>query len=476
MTLAGRFAGKMRDMGITAGGGGSCLAAVSGGGDSTALLVLAAEWAAEKGGGRPGLYAARVNHGIRAPEIEAAETAMVRGLCGALKVPFADLRAERGRILRLSRGRGVEQAARTERHGLLEGHRRALGADFILFGHSADDQLETVLMRIFSGAGPEGLKGIPESRGPIRRPLLGESRESLRRFLVSRGIQWAEDAGNTEKRFRRSRVRNELLPLIDDIFPGRISALALLARRSAEAAEAFADLGERELPLRREARGWGFSRGDWEAAPAYLRCLALLKGLNVIGAEAGDAEVEGREARCRAAEGAEDRGGEAGGAEVRGAGAGGAGAGADGRISWRRIDELRRAVDEHRSVRIFGWGVTSEGGRIILSRDEGRGGEGRIILGRADVRSGAVFSLGPLTVRAALHGDAGGSGGEAPPRVFPIHPHQWPLSIRVSNPPGDFTVHSEGGLEITERLFEREFDDDAGEMVYIQVDYAPETE
>ena len=455
MTLPERFAGKLGDMGITAGGGGSCLAALSGGGDSTALLVLAAEWAAGKvagrlggkaGGGdsaageggavRPGLYAARVNHGIREPEIEAAETEMARRLCGALKVPFAELRAERGRILRLSRGRGVEQAARTERHRLLEGHRRSLGADFILFGHTADDQLETVLMRIFSGAGPEGLKGIPESRGAIRRPLLGESRESLRGFLVSRGIQWAEDAGNTEKRFRRSRVRNELLPLIDDIFPGRISALALLARRSAEAAEAFAALGERELPLRREAPGWGFSRADWDVAPAYLRCLALLKALNVLGAEAE----------------------------------------ADRRIPWRRIDELRRAVDDHRSVRIFGWGVTSEGGRIILSPDEGREGEGRIILGRADVRAGADFSLGPLTVRAALHGDAGGSGGEAPPRVFPIHPGQWPVIIRVSNPPGDFTVHSEGGFEITERLSESVFHDDIGEMLYIQISYVPETE
>ena len=441
MTLAERFAGKLGDMGITAGGGVSCLAALSGGGDSMALLVLAAEWAAGKVAGRLGLYAARVNHGIRSPEIEAAETEMVRRLCGALKVPFAELRAERGRILRLSRGRGVEQAARTERHRLLEGHRRSLGADFILFGHTADDQLETVLMRIFSGAGPEGLKGIPESRGGIRRPLLGESRESLRRFLVSRGIQWAEDAGNTEKRFRRSRVRNELIPLIDDIFPGRISALALLARRSAEAAEAFAALGERELPLRREAPGWGFSRADWEAAPAYLRCLALLRALNFVAAEARGAEAE-----------------------------------ADRRIPWRRIDELRRAVDDHRSVRIFGWGVTSEGGRIILSPDEGREGEGRIILGRADVRSGADFSLGPLTVRAALHWDAGGSGGEAPPRVFPIHPGQWPVIIRVSNPPGDFTVHSEGGFEITERLSESGFHDDIGEMLYIQVSYAPETE
>ena len=451
MTLPERFAGKLGDMGITAGGGVSCLAALSGGGDSTALLVLAAEWAAGKVGGRPGLYAARVNHGIREPEIEAAETEMARRLCGVLKVPFAELRAERGRILRLSRGRGVEQAARTERHRLLEGHRRSLGADFILFGHTADDQLETVLMRIFSGAGPEGLKGIPESRGGIRRPLLGESRESLRGFLVSRGIQWAEDAGNTEKRFRRSRVRNELLPLIDDIFPGRISALALLARRSAEAAEAFAALGERELPLRREAPGWGFSRADWDASPAYLRCLALLKALNVLAGEVRGAEV---------------RGAEAGGAEVE----------ADRRIPWRRIDELRRAVDEHRSVRIFGWGVTSEGGRIILSRDEGREGEGRIILGRADVRSGADFSLGPLTVRAALHGDAGGSGGEAPPRVFPIHPGQWPVIIRFSNPPGDFTVHSEGGFEITERLSESGFHDDIGEMLYIHISYAPETE
>ena len=446
MTLPERFAGKLGVRGLPAGGGVSCLAALSGGGDSTALLVLAAEWAAGKVAGRPGLYAARVNHGIRSPEIEAAETEMVRRLCGALKVPFAELRAERGRILRLSRGRGVEQAARTERHRLLEGHRRSLGADFILFGHTADDQLETVLMRIFSGAGSEGLKGIPESRGGIRRPLLGESRESLRRFLVSRGIQWAEDAGNTEKRFRRSRVRNELLPLIDDIFPGRISALALLARRSAEAAEAFAALGERELPLRREAPGWGFSRADWEAAPAYLRCLALLKALNFVAAEAGGGEVRGAEAE------------------------------ADRRIPWRRIDELRRAVDEHRSVRIFGWGVNSEGGRIILSPDEGREGEGRIILGRADVRSGADFSLGPLTVRAALHGDAGGSSGEASPRVFPIHPGQWPVIIRVSNPPGDFTVHSEGGLEITERLSESVFHDDIGEMLYIQISYAPETE
>lgn len=459
MSIQERFAGKLRDLEITVSGEGRCaLAALSGGGDSTALLLLAAEAAA--GGGRKDgaaleLHAARVNHGIRPDDIEAAETALTADLCASLNVPFRDLRTEPGQIDRLSRGRGVEQAARTERHRLLENHRRCIGADVILFGHTADDQFETLLMRILSGSGPEGLKGIPERRGPIRRPLLGESRESLRGLLRSRDIRWAEDAGNSEKRYRRSRIRNELLPLIEDIFPGRISALRMLARRSSEAAEALAVLRERELPLKCEPGSAGsgksaggdgserahrdicsFERAHWERCPPYLRALGLLEAFNIL---------------CGSDE-------------------------PDRRIPWRLIDAARCAVDEHRSMQAPGCMLTSEGGRITLCRPGRKAGEGRIVLGQAETEAGLQFPLGPLTVRAGRFADAGGPDGQAPPRIFPINKNQWPVSITLSSPPADFTLHSNRGARITERLFESLSHDDPGEMFYIQIDYDPEAE
>ena len=467
MSIQERFAGRLRDLEITVPGKGRrALAAFSGGGDSTALLLLAAEAAAGGGRGSRGgleLHAARVNHGIRPDDIEAAETALAADLCASLNVPFCDLRTEPGQIDRLSRGRGVEQAARTERHRLLENHRRCIGADVILFGHTADDQFETLLMRILSGSGPEGLKGMPERRGPIRRPLLGESRESLRGLLRSRGIGWAEDAGNSEKRYRRSRIRNELLPLIEDIFPGRISALGMLARRSSEAAEALAVLRERELPLIFEPGGGesgksagsgeragsagsaefervqgdicSFERAHWERCPPYLRALGLLEAFNTLG---GSDEP-------------------------------------DRRIPWRLIDAARCAVDEHRSMQALGCMLISEGARITLCRPGPKAGEGRIVLEQAETEAGLQFSLGPLTVKAGRYTHAGGPDRQAPPRIFPINKNQWPVSLTFSDTPTDLTLRSNKGTRITEQLFDPLSHDDLGEMFYIQIHYAPET-
>jgi tRNA(Ile)-lysidine synthase len=178
--------------------GAGALVAVSGGGDSMALLQAAALAAR----GRP-LFAATVDHGLR-PEA-AAEAALAARACAALGLPHAVLRWE-------APPRGNLQArAREGRRRLLAAHARATGAALVLLGHTADDQAETVLMRLARGSGVDGLAGMPPSFEALgmrwARPFLGLTRAALRDWLRARGGDWAEDPSNADPRFARARAR-----------------------------------------------------------------------------------------------------------------------------------------------------------------------------------------------------------------------------------------------------------------------------
>lgn len=171
--------------------------AVSGGGDSLALLHAAALAA-------PGrVMAATVDHGLRAAS--AAEAADVARVCAALGVPHEVLRWEGG-------GAGnLQERAREARRRLLGAWARERGAATVLLGHTADDQAETVLLRLARGSGVDGLAGMPArfaAEGMAwERPFLGLPREALRRWLRERGLAWAEDPSNEDPRFDRARAR-----------------------------------------------------------------------------------------------------------------------------------------------------------------------------------------------------------------------------------------------------------------------------
>jgi len=202
------------------------VAAVSGGSDSVALLQILHGLHAS---GELRLDAvAHLNHGIRGAESDADE-AFCRTLAARLDVAFV---AERVDVPALAgdQGTSLEVAARTARQTFLEHVRRARGADVIATAHTADDQAETVILRIVRGAGLRGLSAIAPRRGAFIRPLLECRRDELRAELAARGQSWREDATNLDLDNPRNRVRHELLPYLGQHFnPRVIDALARLA-------------------------------------------------------------------------------------------------------------------------------------------------------------------------------------------------------------------------------------------------------
>jgi tRNA(Ile)-lysidine synthase len=177
------------------------VAAVSGGTDSTALLLALADL--REGGF--GVEAAHVNHHLRGEESDGDE-AFVRELCRGLGVVLqvADGTLDPERI----RARGIEAAAREVRYARLAEVRIATGARFIATAHQRNDQAETVLMRLVTGSGLAGLRGIHPLRDDgIIRPLLEVRRDELEAFLRERGVTPRYDRSNEDPRFLRNRVR-----------------------------------------------------------------------------------------------------------------------------------------------------------------------------------------------------------------------------------------------------------------------------
>jgi tRNA(Ile)-lysidine synthase len=181
------------------------LLAVSGGSDSMALLEIATMLAPRLG---LTLHVAWVDHRLRASS--AGEGRMVRAAAEARGAVFHEAA--------IDPGRGDEDTLRRARHAALEGLAKAAGCRFLLLGHTADDQVETVVFRFLRGAGFGGLAGMRAIRPPLVRPLLGLRREDLRQLLRERGVAWATDSTNLSWRYARGRLRRTVLPGIEAAF------------------------------------------------------------------------------------------------------------------------------------------------------------------------------------------------------------------------------------------------------------------
>ena len=117
-------------------------------------------------------------------------------------------------------GISIEMAARDLRYAWFEQLRQQLGYDKIAVAHHADDQAETFFINLLRGAGLRGLKGMKPQNGHIIRPLLWASREQIRKYAVENHITWREDHTNVETVYLRNRIRNQLLPVFDELQPG----------------------------------------------------------------------------------------------------------------------------------------------------------------------------------------------------------------------------------------------------------------
>ncbi|MBI3629760.1 MAG: tRNA lysidine(34) synthetase TilS, partial [Candidatus Rokubacteria bacterium] len=218
-------------------GGEAVLVAVSGGADSVALLHVLAALAAELS---LRLTVVHLDHGLR-PD-SAADAAFVESLARARGLPVVVDR------IAVPPGGSLEARAREARYAALRRHAARLGADRVALGHTADDQAETVLMRLLEGAGPRGLAGIPPVRGRYIRPLIETRRAGIVETLTAAGLTWREDPSNRDPKFLRNRIRHELLPLLASTYnPAIVPALARAAALTRELLAQVSAVAEREL-------------------------------------------------------------------------------------------------------------------------------------------------------------------------------------------------------------------------------------
>ena len=257
--------------------------AVSGGPDSLALLLLAAA-------ARPSMIeAASVDHGLREGAQE--EAAYVALLCERLGVPHAILTARWSEVPETA----IQERARRERYRLLSYWTEERGLDALATAHHADDQAETMLMRLNRGSGVRGLAGMrgrsitPGNHVRLVRPLLGWRRADLQQICVEAGLSPALDPSNADERFERVRIRNAL---------GNSDWLdtAAVARSAAHLADADTALDwavriewDRSVQERRD--DIRYRPGD---APAEIVRRVISRALRKLATE-GESEIRGSE-------------------------------------------------------------------------------------------------------------------------------------------------------------------------------------
>lgn len=214
--------------------------AVSGGPDSVALLrALVALKVAIGGNGK--LYVAHLNHGLRGVAANEDE-AWLKRLCEHFGLPAEIGRADVAAIA-AELGDGFEEAARRTRYDFLRQTAERVGARFVVTGHTADDQVETVLHRVLRGTGLAGLSGIAPVRPlspsvALVRPLLTVKRSEVIEYLAEIGQDYRTDASNRDTHWTRNRLRQVLLPELRSQYNSKVDdALARLAAQARETME-----------------------------------------------------------------------------------------------------------------------------------------------------------------------------------------------------------------------------------------------
>lgn len=253
--------------------------AVSGGADSLALLALAVAAGCRT-------TAHHVDHGLRPGS--AAEADVVAEAAARFGAGF------RSWTVQVEPGPDLEARARAARYGVLPPD--------VLTGHTADDRAETVLLHLLRGAGPAGAAGIRRS---TRRPLLDLRRRETDALCEQLGLCPVDDPSNRDPRFRRNRVRHELLPLLADIgerdpVPVLVRQADLFAEVDDALATAAAALDPTHAPALADApvavagaavRAWLVSAGVGDGygvdARAVARVLAVARGEHVATEVAG---------------------------------------------------------------------------------------------------------------------------------------------------------------------------------------------
>ncbi len=206
------------------------IVAVSAGPDSMALLHILASLQRTM---QCVLVAAYVDHGLRPDEIP-GEIGRVSRAAQVLGVP-CEILSVNTKACADSEKRSIEDAARRLRYQALRDCAHRYGAKTIAVAHTADDQVEEILLRLLRGSGRKGLAGMRLHNDDLIRPLLHTTKEQVLEYLTDRGISYCHDSSNDELYYLRNRVRHVLLPLLEkDFDPGIRSALLKTAENFSE--------------------------------------------------------------------------------------------------------------------------------------------------------------------------------------------------------------------------------------------------
>ena len=253
--------------------------AFSGGVDSTVLAHLLVKQRRKLGG----LRLLHVDHGLQSASGEWSRHCA--RMARAWRVPFLPLKAK----IERKPGESPEAAARDARYALLASAMQP--GELLVTAQHRDDQVETLLLQLFRGAGVSGLAGMPGiaafGPGPIARPLLQTSRTEIETVARKAKLHWIEDPSNADTRYSRNFVRQRLLPLIREHWPGADKALARSAMHMADASRLLHERASQDLA--RLVDGAGISVSALRALPMARRRNALRGFIACAGAEMPEA-------------------------------------------------------------------------------------------------------------------------------------------------------------------------------------------
>ena len=215
---------------------------VSGGADSMALLHMTATEPIDLGDGiglvrvaKERLHVLHVNHLLRGSDAD-ADQHFVQKTCDSLGIPCTALRVDVAKLAQ-ERDGNVEEIGRRVRYDAARELAQKLCAEQgvsrqkakILTAHTADDRAETFMMNVMRGSGMSGLASIPRHRGLIYRPLLDYTHDQLKDWLKARGLDWHEDATNTDTYYLRAYMRHNVLPLLKARNPMLVQTVCKIA-------------------------------------------------------------------------------------------------------------------------------------------------------------------------------------------------------------------------------------------------------